>query len=374
MEQKVVLTINKSLETEQYGEPTIEYRLSTEQENLFTVRVKERLPGWLGPADLQFGRDELDDWTIVDGAAVFTCHLESGEVVETLCSVQTEKPLDAFVSCPVVEVAPVERDGDESVADWMSVPRERIDYHGIRSEARPNTEAVVTTDGGEVTAPSERPPKTEHEPSDSEQSVSDSASSVSIESAIPPAKELDDTGEETRQSGEQMEDANGEDDPERGQEQTEASVVDEFIAALQSGDVSEEKQQTLREVLGVDPPGSMNARIEDCQTRLSDLSAYISALEEFLDEEGTGQQLLEQLQSDLAAVEEQVTSLESEVTAATQEQEELRERLDEIEDELSAVESVKTDVGSLRESVDDLESWQTEVTSAFAGTDPTGEM
>ena len=56
--------------------------------------------------------------------------------------------------------------------------------------------------------------------------------------------------------------------------------------------------------------GSVEARLDELQAEVSDLKAYTNALEEFLDEEGTGQQIVESVRRDLVAITDEVEHLE----------------------------------------------------------------
>jgi chromosome segregation ATPase len=127
----------------------------------------------------------------------------------------------------------------------------------------------------------------------------------------------------------------------------------------------------------------MDARIDHCQKRLSDLDAYVDALEAFLDEEGNGQELIEGFRTDVAAVESGLAALEADVDETADEQQDLRDRIDSVEDEVAELRDVRDDVAALqrqfdetrtelRDEIDELratverfEEWQTNLASAF---------
>lgn len=67
-------------------------------------------------------------------------------------------------------------------------------------------------------------------------------------------------------------------------------------------------RQTLEDVTG--QGGSFEARIRQLQAEVADLKAYTNALEEFLDSEGTGQQVIESVSEDLAAIRDDIDDLE----------------------------------------------------------------
>lgn len=59
--------------------------------------------------------------------------------------------------------------------------------------------------------------------------------------------------------------------------------------------------------------GRMEARIRQLQTEVGDLKAYTNALEEFLDEEGTGQQVIESIRDDIGTLEDEIAGLTDDV-------------------------------------------------------------
>lgn len=80
--------------------------------------------------------------------------------------------------------------------------------------------------------------------------------------------------------------------------------------------------------------GSFEARIRQLQAEVSDLQAYTAALEEFLDAEGTGQQLIESVQDDLAALTDEVEHLELVLARYGHTLEDVDDTLEEHEDRL----------------------------------------
>jgi DNA repair exonuclease SbcCD ATPase subunit len=117
--------------------------------------------------------------------------------------------------------------------------------------------------------------------------------------------------------------------------------------------------------------GRVEARIRQLQTEVGDLKAYRSALEEFLDEEGTGRQVIESLRADLASVEADIAELAEDATLRERDLGELWGVIGDVENELSQladllnrqhrdledvaadVESLDGDLRSVRETADE---------------------
>jgi predicted nucleic acid-binding Zn-ribbon protein len=115
-------------------------------------------------------------------------------------------------------------------------------------------------------------------------------------------------------------------------------LLDELVAELQTG-VPERQRTALRRALGVGPEPSVAVRLRYLSGRVSDLAAYADAIEEFIDEEGTAQQVLSEL-------DDRLDSLEAE-------HEELTDTLDRVEGDLGDTEATVDDLGDSLESVEE---------------------
>jgi archaellum component FlaC len=120
-----------------------------------------------------------------------------------------------------------------------------------------------------------------------------------------------------------------------------------LAAEIRSGDVAEEDLAVLKEELDVGGvPRSVDVRIRRLQSQVDDLDAYAGALEEFLDEEGTGQELIDGFRADVTDLSETVADIESSVADGSEAREDLRAEVDDVRDS----------VESVRERVDEVET------------------
>lgn len=101
------------------------------------------------------------------------------------------------------------------------------------------------------------------------------------------------------------------------------SVVAAFVEALRRGEISDDERDRLVEALDLDPSPSLDVRVQHLQNEVDGLIAYKEALEAFIDENGSGEQILARLQADMA---EQRTEIEA-----------LEETMESLEDELLTV-------------------------------------
>lgn len=186
-----------------------------------------------------------------------------------------------------------------------------------------------------------------------------------------------------------MREADGGDDTERTSPEPTTdspSLVERLAAELERGDVPDVQVDRLRTALAGGTT-SVEARVEHCQSRLSDLEAYVDALEAFLDAEGGAEAVLADVREDLAALDDQLTTLESDYAALTAEQERLDDRIAEITADLEtlsslddsvaslerrvvAVESLEDEIDDLQETTTEIENWRDEVATAFGTIEP----
>lgn len=175
-----------------------------------------------------------------------------------------------------------------------------------------------------------------------------------------------------------------------GEESAEAATLDSLdLSAKQAealslsadasgvdGDVGRELLENLERIRhtfedAADEGGRVEARIRQLQTEVGDLKSYTSALEEFLDEEGTGQQVIESVRADLETLDDDLSTLTDDVRTHARTLGEVWEVLGDVERELARldetlagqrdaidevadeVETVDAALESLRETTDD---------------------
>jgi DNA repair exonuclease SbcCD ATPase subunit len=161
------------------------------------------------------------------------------------------------------------------------------------------------------------------------------------------------------------------------------ALVDRLARELEATNDSE-SLDTIRGRLGTDTE-SIEVSVDHCLSRLSKFDAYVDALEEFIDEEGTAQRLidefredvadveveLEQVHSELADVQETQSAYEDRLTAAESELEALAEidrKVDQIETRCDdAIVGLQADVEGLQSDVEELDEWRATVVDAVRG-------
>lgn len=380
---KQTLTLSKELETDRYKLPTVTYWITTQRDTTLRLRLREQLPAEISQTEVRFPASYVDDWTVEENQLRYESRIGSDGALVTTFGIKTDNPaqLDAFAGCPAIEVAPGVSAPEESEQAWKDVPQDNIAYQETQTYEQAGAKTAVITDGGEQSTTT----STSSSPVNGEQSEGDSSSieigsDGDLDATIPrmnDSETSEERGMSPRDESEGAENTVSSD----GNQQRNGDIVDEFLTTLQDRSLSEDQQETLREALGFEVGESMNARIQHCQTLLSDFAAYIDPLEEFLDEEGSGQQIIKEVQGKLTVLEEEVTVLESMVTTTLSKQEELATQFDDIERTVDAqrsefdetTNSFHAEIDSVRTTIEEIEDWQETVERAFAGSETVDE-
>jgi hypothetical protein len=129
----------------------------------------------------------------------------------------------------------------------------------------------------------------------------------------------------------------------------EESVLTRLVAELRDGDVEDELTR-LRAELNVEPSTSELAKIGHLQLRVEEVAAYSDALEQFLDEEGTGTQLVDgvsTVETRLDDVDSRIDNLETDVDSLTEQTATLESELDEVQNDVAEIQEWRDQLGSM---------------------------
>ena len=116
--------------------------------------------------------------------------------------------------------------------------------------------------------------------------------------------------------------------------------------------------------------GRVEARIRQLQAEVADLKSYTNALEEFLDVEGTGRQVIESVRADIASLEATLSEVEGDVGIHGRNLGRLWSVVDDVEDELARLherlDRQRRDLDSVADDVEQVERAVDEVSEAAA--------
>jgi peptidoglycan hydrolase CwlO-like protein len=338
------VTVEKSFEPDSFPVPAIAFEIESSRDAPTTVRLVDALPEQVEATDVGFHPDYGDEfWSVEDGEIAFEREFQPDESFTTVYAVR-ESDLDTIerflVEPELRAVEPADGvvgDSSQVVRDVLSgssesVPGlgedddddddeeiEPLDLQDPNADPDPDANAAPDDDGGDGMAIG---------------GVSGAGGSSTNAVAGPGA----DVDAEAGDAGVASAGAGGE------------SVVGALAAELQSGQFDDAELALLRRSLGVADSGgggaSTDARIQQLQTDMSDLRAYIGALEEFIDENGRGREILEELRSEVDALDERLAAAEEREEGMEASVSEMEETVDAVEGRLSEVD----------DSVDELQS------------------
>jgi hypothetical protein len=151
-----------------------------------------------------------------------------------------------------------------------------------------------------------------------------------------------------------------------------------LAAELRAGTLSDADRKTLAEAFSDCGSESERVQLAHLQSRVSELEAYTGAFEGFLDDNGTGEQLVAELQGGLENLRGEVESIDSSIDESLTAQ---NEAIDALESDLGSMEAtlcdhediaadidaVSDDLDAIYEDVDELRTWREQLGVAFGG-------
>ncbi|WP_254830676.1 hypothetical protein [Haloglomus salinum] len=377
------ITVEKSFEPDDFPVPAIAFVIHSDREEATDVRIVDDVPDDVPAQDIGFHpKYGADFWRVEDEQIVFEREFEAGEEYTTVYGLRAKDTddIERFLTEPAIEGV----EGEESVSDIIGGEEEdetdseaEDDIGEEAADEEPDTSIDLDDPLDADTEGAEAEGDTDEADTDAPSPAE--ASADDLESAIANVDEADTEAEDEETEGE-SEAAVDEStaartaEAEHGNGTAEAVAVDDVAATLaaeiRSGDVAEEDLETLSEALGTDIeamsaeaelPGHVEAKLDKLQSDVDEVVAYTGALEEFLDDTGTADDLLamrerfDDVEGSLERLEGTVSAVESDVTAVD-------ERVDSIDDRVgSMAETTESLDGRIGTIEDDLASLRTDL-------------
>lgn len=354
----------KRFVADQFPVPAIAFELSSGRDEPVTLRLSDRVPRGVAVEDLGFHPDYgSEHWTIEEDRITFERELEPNASYTTVYGIRAAEDVRQFLTDPTIESVTPPLSATDSENDVVLESDDALVEDAISRGTKPAEED------------DEKPTEEPDVPSTLDLGTPDTDSrddqndeeNGRVASARPPAEPATDEPQQAVRPA------------------AEGSVVASLATELRRDNVSQADLDLLREVLveQYDGSGSRTARLDRLQQDVANLRAYTGALEEFLDENGTGAELidsfeaqlddfddrLEHLETDfivevrgrIEALEEQLEQLESSVTEEFDRVDDLEsgladlERIDDIETKLERLDDTESELEDL-ERIDDIES------------------
>jgi predicted nuclease with TOPRIM domain len=364
------VSVEKSFEPDDFPVPAIAFVIHSDREESTDIRIVDQVPDDVPAQDIGFHpKYGADFWSVEDGQIVFEREFEAGEEYTTVYGLRAKDTDDIqrFLTEPSIEGV----EGEESVSDIIGGDEEPDE-----DEASDEAEADTSL---ELDDPLDADDEADPEP-DEDSPAPAEASADDLDSAI---ATVDTTADEEAPETDEAEDGDIDvavdtttDDVEAGDGAahaggTDGAAPDDLAATLaaqiRAGEVAEEDLETLSEALGPDVtdlntesevPGHVEAKLDKLQSDVDEVAAYTAALEEFLDDAGTAEDLLtlteefDEVRASVERLEGTVDAVESDVSAVDERLEAVAETTDSLDDR---VDSIETDVADLRTELEAME-------------------
>lgn len=170
-------------------------------------------------------------------------------------------------------------------------------------------------------------------------------------------EEEEDSEEATEDESEAEDESEDSDADEGDAPQPTGSIAEQLVTELQSGEVPADTRtqlaEELEDELDIEPeqktePASV--KLDHLRDKVADLEAYTGALEEFIAEEGTAEELIERTDEQLDEFESEIDDVEARIRVT---QSDLSDNVERLEDDLEeSVEGIEDDLSELESTVE----------------------
>ena len=317
------VAVAKRFEADEFPVPAIAFRIESSRDETVTVRIVDTVPEDVAVEDLGFHPEYGSEyWTIDDQQITFERDMEAESEYTTVYGIRSTGTdnVEQFLTEPVIEmVDPPLEDDEGDVLDESS------------------SDVVKDVIAGE----SDSVPGLEDDEEDED------IGTLNLKDPNEPGGQVAD-GEA----------ADGEAAEGQGGAAAGTNVTRALLAEIKRGEVEDEVLTALKQTLGNGAGGgsgggAADARIQHLQNEISDLAAYTEALEEFLAENGTGEQMIQDFRTQLNSFQDELDEIQSMAVQNREAVEGMESTVSQVE---GKVDSIDGTVDSLDESVSHVES------------------
>jgi len=311
------VSVAKRFEADEFPVPAIAFRIESNRTESVTVTLVDTVPEDVSVEDLGFHPEYgSEHWTIDGKRITFEREFEPDSEYTTVYGIRSTgtDDVEKFLTEPTIETVdpPLDDDGDvldESSSDVVKdvIAGESDSVPGLDEDEDEEIETLDLKD-----------------PND------------------PSAGTVGDDG----QGGD------GE-----GGGSAQSNVTTTLLAEIHHDAVDEDVIRALRQELALDgasggDSGATDARIQHLQNEVSDLAAYTEALEEFLADNGTGDQMIRDFRDRLDSFEDELDRIQRMTVENDEAMDEVRSEVDQVSEQMSGVEET---VSSVEGAVDEVE-------------------
>jgi len=330
------VTVTKRFEADEFPVPAIAFNVVSQRSETVSLQLVDTVPDDVAVEDLGFHPEYGSEfWDINDDKITFEKEIEPDSDYTTVYGIRATGTDDVEKFLTEPEIASVDPPLDEDESDLVG-----SDDNAVKD--------VIAGDSDSV-------PGLE----DDEDEDIETLNLKDPNNEGAPAADGDATADEDGEDGDEAPAADGEAAAATG------NVVAAMANEIRQNNVSAQDVKLLKRALDAvsqdtDPEGGVNtARINRIQNDIADLRAYTDALEEFLAENGTGDEVIEEFDERLDSFEAELDSFEDEIRSAKSAAEAATEEIDTLGGEVDSLENGLDDVEGTVESIegelDDLE-------------------
>lgn len=404
------VVVRKRFEADTFAVPTITFEIRSERDEPVELRLIDSIPSDFPMDGVGFHPDFGSEyWTAYqNNRVVFERQLEPAAEVKTVYGIRISDPSEGidFLESPDVTVTTEDQPAvdttgdlgesldDTNVSDLVGaetsnlirefIRGERSILPGIDFNAQPDDESDehpidaidldedelegLTADIEEADSPSDEelathPPDSTEDADHIDEDVIPIFEEPDDELIVDPAEStadsIDDssgntdgepesttatiTGEDTAMEQSEQHDPTA-DTPDDRTNQIAAALA----AEIESGTVDDATVTTIARAIGRGVPTSVQTQLQHLQARVGELEAYSDAFARFLDEEGTGQQIVETMRADIEEIRTDVRHLDETLTSTEGRVEVTEERVATLAGDVESVEgSLESVAGKL---------------------------
>jgi hypothetical protein len=422
--------VGKAFEADRFPVPAIAFEIESLADEPVRIRLVDQIPESFAMEGVGFHPDyDSENWTAYrDHRVAYERTLDPGESVLTVYGIRIDDPSEAdpFLDEPTVELiepddvtpgsdevlgrdttqvvrdalsggdpselsgmgAATDTDSDDSGPEPLLGGRDPDPAPAPRVPAEDLTAALGDRDD-EVTALGTGVDAAE-DGDDAESDAEDVVAPADAATALDPRSDEDAEADEGTEADDEPATAA---DAAAGTTAAPGSVAAALAAEIREGTVDDDDLAVLHEAFEGEVPTSVDVRVGRLQSQVEDVLAYRDALADFLDENGTAEEVLGEVSEEVGDLNDRVEALDESLSAAAAERDDLRvavdgtsdavddvsERVAAVEDELAGVESrlerlderlesvetLEEDLADVHEELDDLRSFRDRLNSAF---------
>jgi len=349
------VTVTKRFEEDEFPVPAIAFEFVSEREEAVTVTLTDDVPESVAVEDLGFHPEYGSEyWTIDEDRITFEREFEPDAEYTTVYGIRATgaDDIEQFLTEPVIEEVDPPESGEASDSEDI-VPE--------------SDEIVKDVISGEAEVPG-------LDEDDEEEDIG--------------TLDLKDPNNMAGQATGSTASSSAATATEDGQDpvDTDGSVVSAIADEIRQGEVPVEDLQLITQAIeelsdqeeSESADGAVEARIERLQQDIADLRAYTDALEEFLDENGTAQQLIEDFESQVEEFRGTLDGVEGDLSETTETVEGVRDEMDgisaEVDDVADSVDSVEATVEDLERSLEDVQAAVSDLEEEMTEGDVAGRL